>query len=351
MANGGKSSQPATEPDQVSLLTERKPAQILCRGGVDRVSVSFPLRHYDTDERSWARVGRRNVGAASESAMFGTHVSLGPGLPQAFIGVSDVKGAHEAWGKVEVNPSRVVDPEGWGLAPVSATRGAVLDGVVAALELLTPLSEEVGSFKVKRLDVARDFQTDHAEFYVRGLAPVHRPWARRNLVHFDPGRKGAQTLMVGSGAGVVRLYDKEAETGGKAPPGTLRFEAECRSAWCDNYGGITTLDDVTDENVAELAKNRWEWSAMGTDVGAMERVVERAMRSGMSPRELCSFLGYVTLLANGSGQVVHRNTATKYRQLAREVGVSISELEPDAARFLGRLDWDQGMEVLHASAA
>ena len=87
---------------------------------------------------------------------------------------------------------------------------------------------------------------------------------------------------------------------------------------------------------------------MGSDVGAMERVVERAQRSGLSPREMCSFLGYVTLLANGSGHVVSKNTATKYRQMSRQLGVSIAELEEGAAQFMGRLDWDSGSEYLHA---
>jgi hypothetical protein len=351
VSNDLQGSQAAGAPDQFPLLTEGETSQNLGSAGVDRISLSFPVADFDRDERSWWRVSTTAVGGPNEARQFSQNVSLGPGQPKVFVGVSDVAAARGLWGKVELNPSRVVNPDGWELASTAEVRGAVMDAVVAALPMLTPATENVGEFRVKRLDVARDFQTSHGEFYVRGLAPVHRAWARRNLVHFDPARKGAQTLMVGSGTGVVRLYDKEAETGGQAPPGTLRFEAECRSAWCSNYAGIDCLDDVTDSNVDQLARNRWEWSGMGTDVAAMERVVEVAKRSGLSPRELCSFLGYVTLLANGSGRVVSKNTATKYRRMARSLGVSISELEESSARFLGRLDWDQGCEVLHAEAA
>lgn len=339
----------AADSDRFPLLTERETAQNLCFSGIDRISVSFPVEDFDRRPESWNQVTTRMKGTPNESVTYGTSLSLGKGQPSVYVGVSEVKAAHELWGKVEYNPARVVDPMGWELAPVNTVRVTLVEAVAKALDMLAPAVQDVDEMRVKRLDVAKDFQTEHSEFYVRGLAPVHRPWARRNLVHFDPGRKGAQTLMVGSGAGVVRLYDKAAETDGQAPPGTLRWEAECRSEWVTKYGDIVTVADLNAERVAELARNRWEWSAMGTDVGAMDRVVERAQRSGMSQRELLSFLGYVTLLANGSGQVAHRNTAIKYRKMSKQLGVSIGELEDGAAHFLGRLDWETGGEVLHAA--
>jgi hypothetical protein len=344
-----QTSDPTADADRFPLLTERETAQNLCIAGIDRLSVSFPCEDFDRRPESWNQVTQKMVGTPNESASYGCSISLGKDQPSVYVGVQHQKAGHGAWGKIEFNPARVVDPQGWKLAPVSTVRASLEKAVEKALELVAPGVPSVDEMHVKRLDVARDFETEHSEFYVRGLAPVHRPWARRNLVHFDPGRKGAQTLMVGSGAGVVRLYDKFAETEGKAPAGTLRWEAECKSDWVTKYGDITTFADVNEERVAELARNRWEWSAMGTDVGAIERVVEKAQRSGMSQRELLSFLGYVTLLANGSGQVAHRNTATKYRKMSKELGVSIGELEVSSAQFLGRLDWETGREHLHAA--
>lgn len=341
--------QTAGDSDRFPLLTERETAQNLCISGIDRISVSFPIEDFDRHAESWNQVTMRMKGTPNESMTYGISLSMGKDLPSVYVGVSDVLAAKAPWGKVEFNPARVLDPPGWKLAPVDTVRATVVDAVARALDMLDPAVVDVDEMNVKRLDVARDFETEHGEFYVRGLAPVHRPWARRNLVHFDPNRKGAQTLMVGSGAGVVRLYDKAAETDGKAPAGTLRWEAECRTEWVTKYGDIKTVRDVTEDRVTQLASNRWEWSAMGTDVGAMERVVERAQRSGMSQRELLSFLGYVTLLANGSGQVAHRNTATKYRKMSKELGVSISDLEDSSAQFLGRLDWESGKEHLHAA--
>ena len=335
-------------PPRIPLLTERECAQNLTRAGIDRLSVSFPVDDFDVNDSSWNQVTRRMAGTPAQATSYGASISMGEGLPSVYDGVSDVIAAGRPTAKVEFNPARVHDPKGWGLAPVSSVRPALVDAVALALSLVTPAVPSVDEMKVRRLDVARDFETDHAEFYVRGLAPVHRPYARRNLVHFDPARKGAQTLMVGSGAGVVRLYDKFAENDGAAPEGVLRWEAECRKDWILNYGGIRYVSDINDETVTALAVNRWEWSAMGTEVGAMQRVVEQAQRAGLSSRELCSYLGYVTLLANGSGRCVSRNTAKKYRDLSRTLGVSIEELIPEAASFMGRLDWETGKEVLHA---
>lgn len=349
MLDDGKSSRRGLRADHFPSLTERESAHILCKPGIDKISVSFPLENFDRSPSSWDRVSTLYPETPRQARSYGVSVPLGEGLPRVFVGVQEVEAATgPAFGKVECNPSRVADPEGWGLAPVGAVRDALHQACDAALEVLRP-GCQLEEMRVKRLDVARDFSTDHGEFYLRGLAPVHRPYARQNMVHYDTERKGAQTLMVGSGAGMVRLYDKAAETEGRAPAGTLRWEAECRSAWSSKYGGIESVQDVNEENVQRLAQNRWEWSAMGTDVGAIERVVERARRSDMSAQQLCSFLGYVTLLANGGGHHVHRNTARKYRVMSRELGVSIGELEAHSAEFLGHLDFATGQEVLHAA--
>ena len=255
MSSGDNSSPAAAAADRFPSLTERETSQILGIAGIDRISVSFPVESFDHRPESWDQVTTRLKGTSNESVKYGTGLSLGKDLPTVYVGVADVKSAGQAWGKVEFNPARVFDPAGWELAPVGSVRSSVVDAVAKALDVLDPAVMDVDEMRVSRLDVARDFQTEHSEFYVRGLAPVHRPWARRNLVHYDPNRKGAQTLMVGSGAGVVRLYDKAAETAGKerqAPPGTLRWEAECKADWVRKYGDVSVVADVNEERVAEL---------------------------------------------------------------------------------------------------
>lgn len=283
-------------------------------------------------------------------------MTLGEGDDQvtAFVGVREVPehGGQRWWGKVEFNPSRLADPAGYGLASVSQLRPAVERVAAAAGALLEPECGEVAGWGLKRLDVARDFEgIDQPGTVIRALAPIHRPWARRNLVHADPSRAGAQTLMVGSGAGVVRLYDKHAETAGVAPLGSVRWEAECRSGWLSAYGRMKRLGDVNDETAAVLARDRWEWSQMGAEVaGDLTRLVERVSASGLTPRQRVMFLGWlVTQAAGEAWEPGSRATLAKWRKVQRDLGIAAPTDLVTTGAVVRRLDWETGREVLRVA--
>lgn len=315
--------------------------------GVDRLSVSFPLRSWESDPSAWSRSSTTRPGTPNSVTSLGHVVKVEEGV-SIFIGLQEVPATGQTWGKIEFNPSRIIDPEGTSLCPPSRVREVAVDAVDFALSLLEPAVPDVGAMNVRRLDVARDFQNvTRPAYLVQGLGPVHRPWARRNLVHYDPGKNGAQTLMVGSGAGVVRLYDKDQESGGKAP-GVLRWEVEARRDWCQKYGNIKTVADATDERVESLGRNRWEWSQMGTEVTAMESVVEKVMRSGLSFAEQRGLIGYLTMIAAGADVRAANSTHSKYRRLSRQIGVSIDpgSLSGESPGFRAHLDLEQGCEVV-----
>jgi len=157
--------------------------------------------------------------------------------------------------------------------------------------------------------------------------------------------------MVGSGAGVVRLYDKWAESDGAAPAGTLRWEAECRTGWTQNYGSIAKVSDLrSPERASALAENRWEWSAMGVEVSARSRVIEKVQRSGLSPAKQRGFLGWLVMQSEGIASPMGFETSAEYSRLARQLGVSIgSDAAEETTGFVGRLDWETGREVLRAA--
>jgi hypothetical protein len=310
--------------------------------GVDRVSVAFPLAARQADPTAWDSV-RVSHGVQGRSERFEASVELSEGV-RAYVGAQEIPDANPPWwGKVELNPSRVLDPEGWGLASVGDAI-AVVDDVVGSLgELVRPRSgpEE---WLVKRIDVARDFVgIEGSAIVVNGLGPIKRPWARRNLVHADPGRNGAQTLMVGSGAGVVRLYDKAAESRGKAPDGTLRWECEARARWLGRYASVRAWSELGPSGLQALVRDRWEWSAMGVGVSDdLSDVVERLEGSGLSPREQAGYLGWLVMRSAGRPWVPgSHHTEDKYRRVERESGISFARLV-ETAGVTRRLDFDRG---------
>jgi hypothetical protein len=324
--------------------------------GVDKVALSFPLRSFEPDPSAWSNRAESDPGTPAAALTLSGSVTLGEGDDQvaAFVGVRQVPehASCQWWGKVEFNPSRVVDPRGYGLAPVSQLRPAVHAVAKQLRALVEPEDHNTGSWSVKRLDVARDFgDVEQAPTMIRALAPIHRPWARRNLVHADPSRLGAQTLMVGSGAGVVRLYDKHAETSGVAPVGSVRWEAECRAGWLGSYGGMKRLQDVNEDAASQLARNRWEWSQMGAEVaGDLSRLVERVRASDLTVREQAAFLGWLVMQAGGEAWVPgSRTTLAKYRKVQRDLGIAAPTDLVTTGAVVRRLDWDSGREVLRVA--
>lgn len=314
--------------------------------GVDRLSLSFPLASYEDDVSAWRTATIRFPGTPQSALSFGGQVPVSDGV-SAFVGVTEVPdGDVRWWGKVECNPSRVVDPEGVTLCSVDQLLPAV-EVVLGAVEDLVEPGCDVEDMRTKRIDAARDFDgVTRPGSLLASLATVHRPWSRKNNLFNDGSRNGAQTLSVGGRSSGVNLYDKFAETNGAAPEGTLRWEARARSGWLESIAGIKQLRDVNTTSITHLASNRWEWSAMGTEVTATDEVVERVMRSGLSDTEQQRVLGWMLMTAKGKQSSMSRTTAAKYRRVARQLGVVMSaDLFDDGNAFVARLDWDSGTEV------
>ena len=318
--------------------------------GLDRLSLSFPVSNLDERPERWDEERRRQTPDGPVRTF--SKVERVGGV-KVFVSVQEVPEAQASrwWGKVEGNPSRLCDPEGVGLVGVDGLAEAVGLLTLAVETALEP-SEPVERWRVKRLDVARDFsEVEDPGRLIRGLAPVHRPHSRRNLVHADPARNRAETLMVGSGAGVVRLYNKHTESEGRAPEGTVRWEGECRKDWCKRYGEIGRLGDLRAESVAELAENRWEWSGMGVEVAStVGRLVQATAHSDLSERERVFFVGW--LMCEAAGQPVRdlsKATLAKYRRVQREVGIAAPVDLTAQVQVVSRLDWESGRELLRVA--
>ncbi len=341
---------PSNRRDSSLVSRERSSKDI----GIDRLSVSFEVYDFDTDAGNWDSYTQQHSQQRDEDGSlmetYSRRVEIAAGV-NAFVGVRVITAKSQlaaVYGKVEFNPARVVEPEGYGLASVDDTLEALSAAVVAAGCVLVPLRhDELTSYKIKRIDVARDFRwVLSPSALIRGLAPIPRNWARRNLVHADPSKHGAQTLMVGSGAGVVRLYDKFAEAGGGVEPGTVRWEAEVRAAWARKYGDLVTVSNLMALGIDGLARNRWEWSAMGVEVTSILGAVDAVLRSGMTEREATMFLGWLVREGTPWAWSPSFTTSAKFRRYQRELGISVGPETLKSVACSSRLDWETGREIL-----
>ena len=318
--------------------------------GIDKLAVSFPVDSWDTNPDEWPDRSENQRGDTLLKS-FGQMVPID--------GHSVYLGVRERWfegvlrqttGKLEYNPSRVVDPAGCGLASVGDAMGTFPVVVGATGRWVDPAVPSC-DFRLTRIDPARDFEgIEQPTVLIRALGSLHRPYSRKNLVHADVKRNGAQTLVVGGKASDVRLYDKYQERKGReveAARGTVRWEAQSRKEWNENYGGIKWLGDIDDESVGQLARDRWEWSQMGAEVaGDLSRLVERVHAADLSRAQRRAFLGWLVEQAAGmEAEVESSATLAKYRRLQRELGIAAPVELLATVKVLRRLDWETGREL------
>lgn len=318
--------------------------------GVDKVSVSFPVENVMADG-DW---GTRTISGPADAPIIrrSDSVEIAPGV-RAMVGVSDIPAIGRQFAKVECNPSRLIDPDGWtASAGTSATRDAVARAIVQAHRegFFTPMVDHAGAVKLKRLDLARDFGGVTSPTQILGgLIGVHRNHSRQARVFYDPDKNGAQTLTVGGKRNQARAYDKEQESGPEAA-GFLRAEFLCRD-WLTRYSDMAHLDDMTDDKLDELGRDRFDWSGMGTTVASsVQGVIDAVARLDLSPTKERHLLGYLLQSGYGLPTQMSRTTAAEYRRLAKQAGVAMAldGLGQDEAEigFTARLDLESGTEVL-----
>ncbi len=317
--------------------------------GVDKISVSFPVDAVAPDG-DWANLSIKNT-ADGPNVRRNDSIELCKGV-NVMVGVSDIAPTGQQWAKLEFNPSRVKDPDGW-----SATASAAdsIDAVTLAIArahsegFFNPRINSARDARVKRLDLARDFSgVSDPSSLIGGLIGVHRNHARQARVFYDPERNGAQTLTVGGKRDQARAYDKAQESG-EGAAGVVRVEFLCRD-WLMRYGNMRNVGDMTDDSIDELGRDRFEWSGMGTGVASsLQIVIDSVKRLGLTPTKSRNLLGYLMQSAYGVPTKMSKSTAAEYRRLARQAGVSMALDgidQQDPVGVIVRLDLESGMEVL-----
>jgi len=245
---------------------------------------------------------------------------------------------------VEFNPSRFVDPLGWGLCPIDRLHDVIAEALSMVMALVDPIgpADEV---VIRRLDIARDFRDVlDVERIIRGLFEVKRTHCRQAGVFKDssdvPG-----SVSAGSRAGKVRTYDKCRQSRGQAPDGTVRSELEARSGWLKRYGGIYTLGNLTEANILRLFINRMSWFGLEREIITFQIAIQRIIDEDLDPRRFQGLIKYMFNRNAGGEQKCSDRTAGKYEQFLRELGIALL-LEEREPTMVSRLDLASGREVV-----
>ena len=287
--------------------------------GLDRLSFTFAIRDFDSNVQSWNSVtisprnGEeiRRYSGLIDGQISGSKIHLSV-VENPFRGV--------VLGRVEFNPSRHIDPEGWRLVGVQEGLSVVPGVWECAGELVKPATA-LEDAHLTRLDLAKDFEFGSGlSRHLDAMSRVSRTFASRNATYHDNQNNGAQTFICANTVGAVRMYDKNGEND-EAPEGTLRVEVQARSKWLERYGQLRSVSEANDPQLlAGLAQNRTKWAKVGLSVVSELKAAEVVAQSDIPSRSKGQFLIWLF-----TGQSLgSRTTAAKYRKWQEQLGVAVS---------------------------
>lgn len=256
-----------------------------------------------------------------------------------------VSGQGEKWVTTSLNPSRIEDPDGWGLVPTHRVPD-LLAGVWPCITDLVEIASPLDLALLSRVDVARDLQCSSPLPRVMGaLARAPKAGYGQSKVVWEASKEYGETLYWGNRSGIVRLYDKHAQSNGAAPPGIVRFEVQARRSWTRRY--FPTVGDLNDTSADRIARDMWSRSGFGIPFrplpGWLAGVTNDQKLSGAVIR---SFVGEVFLQENGVLMPISPTTRAKHKRLLERHGIPQGADESDSSHGeLKRLDPAEGHEV------
>jgi hypothetical protein len=258
-------------------------------------------------------------------------------------------------GRLEASLPKITGPDN--------VRGLPLAG---ALEALRSMYLEAGDFidiqdpferaEVRRLDLTREFDgVKQFPLWASGVAAVRQAGRSVVSIHHDGELRGSLTVKVGTKTTwSAYCYDKHHESKGLAPPGRIRFEARLRdkvlqSIWAkDNGGIIRTVRNMKEESLAQLRRGMFERVGFDREVVGMNEVVQAIEECDLSQREKGTFLAFMVGRAYGI-DVLSRNSAIKYDQIAKRLGLTVPVEALGASSVSVRLDYERGCEFTKAA--
>lgn len=202
--------------------------------------------------------------------------------------------------------------------------------------------------RVKRLDVARNFNVAHPELVKSGVRQIKS--SHQKTMHEYANAQGGWTLENRTeSSGSDRLYDKSAEIASQVTDERLwyenkvfRFEAQLQQDRLKKFG-LNNLAGITEESVWDALASRWEATRWGSPLPGTSGLLEAV--SHLSPTRQDNLLGYLQRRAAGVTEGMSAHYMRERDKLARSCGL-IPGVATEAMGAPDRyLDLFQGAEV------
>lgn len=318
--------------------------------GVDTVSllVDIDAAREDGTTESPVYVDTKRAGGPGDEHKYRRVMPSGASLMHGVGSVAKIEASvpkrHGEWRPFSVDEAWPVLHELW----------------LEACEYLTlKPGQSLDSARLSRLDCTRDLAgvlDIGAALDAFASRPLDQRWKKRRYA--DAEANSAQTYRVGPKAWSHVAYDKEAETLGRAPEGTLRLESRvtrdlmASQEVIDAGAAMHRVGDLEADRVDTLSRLVIGRTGMDQRVAAMDQVA-KAIRAHplLSERERVTCLGYAVEISLGGQPSLSDNASRKYRRVLEDLGVTPQAgcLEALNGAYSMYLDLDRGEAVYEAA--
>lgn len=345
---GGDGSEGAATA--VSPSNRGETREVLCVAGLDTVSflVDIDAAREDGTAESPVFVDTKRAGGPGDEHRYRRVMPSGASLMH---GVGSVA-------KVEASlPKRLGE---WQPLGIDEAWGVMHELWLEASEYVTlKPGQTLDSARLSRVDCTRDVSgvLDIGQALdAFASRPLDQRWKKRRYA--DAEANSAQTYRVGPKAWSHVAYDKEAETAGRAPGGTLRLETRVTrdlmgsQEVIDAGAAMHRVQDLEAHRVDALSRLVIRRTGMDQKVAAMDQLAKSVMAHPLlSARERQACLGYAVQVSLGMRPEGDPKTVRKYRRVLEDLGVTPGPgcMEGLTGAYSMWLDLDRGEAVYEAA--
>ena len=225
--------------------------------------------------------------------------------------------------RVEVNPSRVIDPEG--------TRAVPLDEALSAVEMICPSPfledwilwrDEPADWDLYRLDLAVDVETPGITQQVLTVAETGLRGLRRKVIPYKGSAGDLETVRVNRKARPnLSIYDKALQS--RTGPARVRFEVQLDRTYL--RANFPRLGDLTDAALRQCFQAHF--SKVIEFLQADDKALYDLQLSEADKKTMREIVGYETLCEKGYTETLTRSVRRRFEDFHKRHSIrQVSDL-------------------------